>query len=90
MRKVSVLIVLAAVCALAQNPGTKPAGAEDQIRNMEKQWALAVVKKDPSALDRVLSDKLIYAHSSGIIESKEQYINRLKGGAQRYDTIEHE
>jgi ketosteroid isomerase-like protein len=66
------------------------AAAEDEIRAVEKDWAAAVVAQDFAKLDRVLDAKLIYAHSTGKVESKEEYLKRLHTGAQKYDAIEYE
>ena len=66
------------------------ASGDDAIRDAEKRWSTAVMKKDLGVLDNIFMPDLIYAHSTGKIESKQEYIDRLKGGAQRYDTINHE
>ena len=38
----------------------------------------------------MLGDQLIYAHSTGIIDSKTDYLTKLKTGAQNYTGIEHQ
>src|SRR5262249_29733218 len=64
------------------------ASPEDDIRKAEKDWAAAVTSRDFPALQRIYADQLIYAHSTGAVESKQQYLERLKTGAQQYDQIE--
>ncbi len=64
--------------------------AEEELRQAEKAWAAAVTQRDFATLDRILHDQLIYAHSTGVVETKTQYVGRLRTGAQRYDRIEHE
>jgi ketosteroid isomerase-like protein len=66
------------------------AGPEDEIRAAEKSWAAAVTSANLSALEKILGEQLIYAHSTGAIESKADYIGRLKSGKQKYDTIEQQ
>ncbi|MGB9605661.1 MAG: nuclear transport factor 2 family protein [Bryobacteraceae bacterium] len=78
---VFLLAVVLAPCAVT---------SEDELRQAEKAWAAAVTGRDFAALDRLLHDELIYAHSTGVIEAKAQYTGRLRSGAQRYDRIEHE
>jgi ketosteroid isomerase-like protein len=63
---------------------------EAEIRKAEQGWVAAVVKNDFAALDRILGDQLIYAHSTGVIETKAEYLGRLRKGAQKYDAIEHQ
>lgn len=66
------------------------ATAEQAVFDAEKEWARAVTSQNFAALEHILSDELIYAHSTGVIESKRDYLDKLKSGQQRYDTIEHE
>jgi ketosteroid isomerase-like protein len=66
------------------------AGTEDEIRGAEKAWAEAVKGRDFAALDRIFAPELIYAHSTGAIESKQKYIDRLRAGKQRYEAITQE
>jgi len=65
------------------------ASSEDEIRKAEKGWAAAVTTADYATLEQVLGDQLIYAHSTGVVESKSEYLSRLRKGAQKYDAIEH-
>ncbi len=85
MRRVLMLPVLFAALALAQT-----AGPEEEVRKAEKAWAAAVVARDYAALDRIFCDQLIYAHSTGAVEDKNEYVARLRKGAQRYDELSHE
>ena len=66
------------------------AAAEDEIVKAEKQWATAVVARDFATLEEIYSDDLIYAHSTGVIETKEEYIGTLSGGSQKYELIDHQ
>ncbi len=63
------------------------ADAEATLLAAEKKWAAAVLANDTTALEGIFTDGLIYAHSTGAVESKEQYLNRLKTGAQHYTAI---
>ena len=80
-----VLLAAAAplICLAADSP-------EDAIRKAERAWAAAVVARDFAALEKIYAPALVYAHSTGAIENRQQYLDRLRGGAQRYDKIEHE
>jgi ketosteroid isomerase-like protein len=65
------------------------ASDEQQIRDAEKAWASAVVSKDFTALDRMLTPDLIYAHSTGVIDDKAKYLEKMRAGKQVYAGIEH-
>ena len=60
---------------------------EDEIRAADKRWAAAVKAGDTAALDRMYTTGLIYAHASGNVEDKPQYIERLKSGKQKYSDV---
>ena len=79
-----------AMIALAASSGLRAADPEAEIRDAEKAWAQAVVARDWAAVEKILGDKLIYAHATGGVESKKQYLDRVRSGAQKYDTINHE
>jgi ketosteroid isomerase-like protein len=67
-----------------------PAFAQDDaIRAVEQKWAAAIKAKDGAALEKLLGDQLIYAHSTGIIDTKQQYIAKVTSGKQRYEGVDH-
>lgn len=66
------------------------AAAEDDVLNAEKEWAATVTAGHFDHVASLLDDALIYAHSSGIIESKSEYLGKLRSGAQKYTAITHE
>ena len=59
------------------------------VRAAEKKWASAIVAKDAATLEKMLGDGLIYAHSTGIIDSKKTYIAKVTSGKQLYQGAEH-
>ncbi len=66
------------------------ADGEAQVLAAEKGWAKAVMAMDFGELDAIYHPELVYAHSTGAIETKAEYLAKLKTGAQKYDLIEHE
>lgn len=62
---------------------------EAEIREAEKKWAGAITKGDGGTLEKLLGDQLIYAHSTGIIDSKSQYIAKVTSGKQKYEGVDH-
>jgi ketosteroid isomerase-like protein len=61
---------------------------EAAIIDMDKAWVKAVLSKDVAALDRILADKLIYAHASGVIDTKKAYLTKLGSGRQVYKSLD--
>lgn len=78
--RILALLLLLAVAATAQDA---------DIRAAEKKWAAAIVAKDGATLEKLLGDGLIYAHSTGIVDSKKTYIAKVTSGKQLYQGAEH-
>ena len=60
---------------------------EEEIRAADQRWAAAVKRGDTAALELMYTDRLIYAHATGKVEDKSQYIERLKSGKQKYSDV---
>ena len=78
-----------ALSLLALTGGLFAAGPEDAVIAAEKQWAKSVTTNNYAALEEILSPELIYAHSTGVIETKSHYLGKLKSGTQKYAAIDH-
>lgn len=61
--------------------------SEDEIRAADRRWAAAVKGGDLATLERMYTPGLIYAHATGKVEDKAQYIGRLKSGKQKYTDV---
>ena len=55
----------------------------------EEQRYRAMVDADLPALDRLCADELSYAHTSGVRDTKEQYLGKVRSGYYRYLDVEH-
>jgi len=65
--------------------------ADDQaVRETEKAWAAAAVKGDLAELEKVLANDLVYTHSSARTENKAQFIDALRTGATKYESIDYD
>lgn len=82
MRKLLVALILAGTLALAAN--------DPAIVNAEKAWAKAVVAGDAAAVEALLSPDLIYAHSTGVVESKAEYAGKIRTKEYNYKGIDHQ
>jgi hypothetical protein len=58
-----------------------------QIRAVEDARYLALTENDWKALDTLLSDDLVYIHSTGVAQSKGDFTKALESGALRYRKI---
>jgi ketosteroid isomerase-like protein len=65
------------------------AATEEELLKVEKDWAAAVMANDFAKIDQFMSPDIIYGHSSGAVETKDQYMTRLRSGKQQYEAIEY-
>jgi ketosteroid isomerase-like protein len=79
MRLLPLLFLAAIACA-----------AEDKafVLALDKQWSDAIVKSDTATLEKLLADDLVYAHASGIVDTKKSYIAKIKERRQVYKSFE--
>ncbi len=78
--------ILATALAAAAEPAT-----DDRIAQVSATQAArfqAMLNADVAALDDVLADDLIYAHTTGTIDSKSSMIENIGSGAVNYELIE--
>jgi hypothetical protein len=47
----------------------------------------AQVKGDVAALDKLLASDLTYVHSSGVVETKDEFVGAIKSGKYKYKSI---
>jgi ketosteroid isomerase-like protein len=89
-----VALVLMTSMATAQSSspkGGQPTGgaaAEEAVRAAELARFKAQTTGDLTALDALLGDDLVYTHSNALVDSKASYVESMRSGALKYQTIE--
>lgn len=58
----------------------------EEILTAEARWIDAIRSGDFAALEKILSDDLVYTHSSGVVETKKEFIGNLHTDVQ---TVEY-
>jgi ketosteroid isomerase-like protein len=81
MRWASILVF---VVSLAVPAFAQPAGADQEIRAMEKRWNESRVRADVAALDRLLAEGWTVTHGDGTINTKAEYLADLKSGDRKF------
>lgn len=82
MRRVLFALIAAGALAIAAD--------DAEIVKAEKAWAKAVVAGDAPAVEALLSPDLIYAHSTGVVESKAEYAGKIRNKEYNYKGIDHQ
>jgi hypothetical protein len=71
-----IILLLSAAVLPAANPDAK---TEKEIMAAMDAYKQALIKRDAAALSKVLSDDLIYTHSSNLHQDKAAVLESLKG-----------
>jgi ketosteroid isomerase-like protein len=79
MRRALVLALLAVAC--------RSAGLQSVSEVHARRFQL-MTENNLSALAPLLAEDLVYVHSTGARESKQQFLERLRSGSLRYHSIE--
>jgi ketosteroid isomerase-like protein len=77
-----ILLLAAATVLPAATPDAK---TEKEIMAAMNSYKQAIIKKDAAALQQVLSDDLVYTHSSNLHQDKAALIESLKGNSTTED-----
>ena len=84
----SLLLVASLVTALPTAAETAAQERTEQVRATQAARFQAMLNADVAALNNVLADDLIYAHTTGTIDSKSSMIDNIGSGAIDYELIE--
>ncbi len=63
------------------------AGNGQKVIELDKQRMDAMAKKDLAALNRLISDDLVYTHSSARLDTKQSLIGNMEGGSTVYTSV---
>lgn len=81
------LLALALLTQIAACETGRPAARED-VRDVNGTRFRAMVQNDLEHLAALLAEDLVYVHTDGAVESKAEFLQRLRSGALRYRSIE--
>jgi hypothetical protein len=62
---------------------------EDEVRAAEDLRYEALLGPDLPTLERLFHDRLSYAHSSGVRDTKHEYLEKIRDGYYDYARIDH-
>jgi ketosteroid isomerase-like protein len=84
------LCVGLAATAAAQKPASfaDAAKAADMVKELDAKRFVAQTKNDFDALGSLLADDLVYTHSSAAMDGKTSFIETMRSGRTKYESIE--
>jgi len=66
------------------------AAAGEDGASLDKAWIKAVLARDIGALDRMYAPDLVYAHATGVVDTKASYLEKIRSGRQVYKTFDQD
>lgn len=63
---------------------------EQTVLKAEQEWEDALVKSDIAGLERIYADELNYTHSNGSVDTKKSYIDKIRSGQTKYESMKRE
>ena len=61
--------------------------AEAELLRLDDERSRAMTTADTAALERLMSDDIVYTHSSGRLDSKKSFIASIASGAVKYRRV---
>jgi Domain of unknown function (DUF4440) len=61
---------------------------ERELQELEDARYRAMVSSDLASLERLLADDLIYTHATGLVDTKQQYLESIRSGQLKYLSAE--
>jgi len=81
------MLLLGAAMAAASPALAGTGDGERAVLEAQDRRFAATVAADLDALGRILADDVTYTHSSGVVESRAEYLEALKSGKYRYRSM---
>jgi len=60
---------------------------ESEVKKAVEELHQAMINADSAALSRIVSPMLVYVHSSGVVDHKKQFIEKIVSGQSDFVTI---
>jgi ketosteroid isomerase-like protein len=63
------------------------ASADAEVQKLREQWRTALTASDIKALGEIFSDQLVYTHSDGRVQTKQEFLAPIAAGRLRFDSV---
>lgn len=75
------------LCLVITNTLSAQDKTEDMVLKLDRQRFDAQISKDTTLLNQLLSNDLIYVHSSGLVENKKEYVDKISNRQADYREV---
>jgi len=85
---VSLVMLTIVMTTVLSKTSAQEKSASQEVEAATERLIQAMLKPTAAALNQLASDKLSYGHSSGAVETKEQFVLTLLSGASVFEEIQ--
>lgn len=85
---VSLVMLTIVMTTVLSKTSAQEKSASQEVEAATERLIQAMLKPTAAALNQLASDKLSYGHSSGAVETKEQFVQTLVSGASVFEEIQ--
>lgn len=85
---VSLVMLTIVMTTVLSKTSAQEKSASQEVEAATERLIQAMLKPTAAALNQLASDKLSYGHSSGAVETKEQFVQTLLSGASLFEEIQ--
>lgn len=85
---VSLVMLTIVMTTVLSKTSAQEKSASQEVEAATERLIQAMLKPTAAALNQLASDKLSYGHSSGAVETKEQFVQTLLSGASVFEEIQ--
>jgi hypothetical protein len=85
--KSKVSMVLCIVLILSGTRASFAAPSAADVQKLREQWRTALTTSNVTALGEIFSDQLVYTHSDGRVQTKQEFLAPIAAGRLRFDSV---
>lgn len=83
-----VMLTIVMTSVLSNASAQEKSASQKEVEAVTERLIQAMLKPTATALNQLVSDKLSYGHSSGAVETKEQFVQTLVSGGSVFEEIQ--
>jgi hypothetical protein len=85
--KAKLTLAFCLALSLGSSGALLAASSDAEVQKLREQWRTALTTSNVKALGEIFSDQLVYTHSDGRVQTKQEFLAPIVAGKMRFDAI---
>src|SRR4051812_2028251 len=85
--KATLTLAFCLALSLGASGALRAASSDADVQKLREQWRTALTTSDVKALGEIFSDQLVYTHSDGRVQTKQEFLAPMIAGKMRFDAV---